>query len=400
MNMTSHPLTLGLLAAGVLAAACNVERSGSDPTGYYFTGHVRDGSNNTVLTRYTLTLEQADGISEAIVAEDGSYSVGPLKPGSDFTVTIDVPGDVEYRPFFASEPFKPDLPATADGELTQIYDAFVFPSPDALPSPAVTLRLWGPHSNSDRPNGTVRFTPAEDNGTSALDLGGQIAGAIENQVWVNDADRLSSTVDFALEDGEVELETGALVYGVTYTATVYDIGDAPLQYQSFAFTAGISGNQTIILKALAEGELQLVSNSLDTGELSETAKVVYTFDRNIEFSPVAEAAVYKLAIDNGFSIDSPNLDGDEDINALYAEEHGTSLKISGNQLTLQWSRDNSWLETRDSDDPILSATYSNLDEVLIRGEGSPVDYTLAELVGGDSVTVRVEVAEVAPPPED
>ncbi|MBN1606461.1 MAG: hypothetical protein JW940_07495 [Polyangiaceae bacterium] len=394
--MTSHPLTLGLLAAGVLAAACNVKRPGSDPTGYYFIGHVRDGSNNTILTNYTLTLDQAEGVSKADIAKDGTYSVGPLKPGSDFTVTI-VVKEGDYREFFASEPFMPELPATADDQLTRIYDAYVFPAPSALPSPAVTLELWGPHSTSERPSGTVRFTPADDKGTSALDLSGRIAGAIDGQVWANDADRLSATETFELEDGVVKLKEGALVYGVTYTATVFDIGDTPLQYQSFAFTAGIDGDRTIILKALAASALQLVSSSLDTGELSKTATVVFTFDRDIVLSPIAERAIYELAIDDGFSINSPNLDGDEDVNALYDEDHGTSLKVSGNQLTLSWSRDASWLETRDSDDPILSATYGNLDDVVIRAKsGSPTDHTLAELVGANSVTVRVEQAEAPP----
>jgi hypothetical protein len=393
MNMTSHPLTLGLLAAGVLAAACNVKRAGSDPTGYYFIGHVRDGSNNTILTKYTLTLNQAEGVSDADVAKNGTYSVGPLKPGSDFTVTINVK-EGDYREFFASEPFKPDLPDTADGQLTQIYDAFVFPAPSALPSPAVTLSFFGPHSTSDPPTGTVRFTPAQDNGISALDLNTRVAGAVENQVWANDADRLSSTETFELKDGVLKVKEGALVYGVTYTATVFDIGDAPLQYESFTFTAGIDGDQTIVLKALANDALQIVASSLDTGELSENAKVVFTFDRDIVLSPIAQRRVYELAIDNGFSINSPNLDGDANVNALYAEEHGTTLKVSGNQLTLQWNRDASFLETRDSDDPILSATYGNLEDVVIRAKsGAPTDYTLAELVGSNSVTVRVEQAE-------
>ena len=396
MNMTSHTLTLGLLAAGVLATACNVKRSGSDPTGYYFIGHVRDGSNNTTLTEYTLTLEQAEGVAKADVANDGTYSVGPLKPGSDFTVRIKV-NEGDYREFFASEPFKPDLPDTADGQLTQIYDAYVFPAPSALPSPAVTLSFFGPHSNSDPPTGMVRFTPAQDNGTSALDLHASMAGAIESQVWANDADRLASTETFELEDGVLDVKKGKLVYGVTYTATVFDIGKAPLQYQNFGFTAGIDGDQTIVLKALADDALQVVANSLDTGELNPKATVVFTFDRDIELSPIAEDEVYELAIDNGFSINSPNLDGDDNRNALYAEDHGTSLKISGNQLTLSWSRDSSWLETRDSDDPILSATYGNLDDVVIRAKsGSPTDYTLAELVGSTSVTVRVEQAEAPP----
>jgi hypothetical protein len=398
MNMTSHPLTLGLLAAGVLAAACNVEHSGSDPTGYYFIGHVRDGSNNTILTSYTLTLEQAEGTSKAVVAKDGTYSVGPLKPGSDFTITIVVKGD-DYREFFASEPFKPDLPDTADGQLTQIYDAYVFPAPSALPSPAVTLSVFGPHSNSSRPSGTVRFTPAEDNGTSALDLNARVAGAIANQVWANDADRLSSTVTFDdLKDGELDIKEGALVYGVTYTATVFDIGKAPLQYQSFEFTAGIDGDQTIVLEALADDALQIVASSLDTGELSNTAKVVFTFDRDIELSPIADGDVYAAAIDAGFSINSPDLDQDGEVNALYPEDKGATLKISGNQLTLQWSRDKSFLETRDSGDPILSATYGNLDDIVLRAKsGSPTDYTLAQLIGGStSVTVRVEQAEAPP----
>lgn len=397
--MTSKSLTLGLLAAGVLAAACNVDRSKSEPAGYYFIGHVRDGATNQILTDYTLTLDQAEGRSRADVDEEGLYFVGPLKPGSDYTVTIVVGNGSEYRPFYASEPYKPALPNTEDAELTQIYDAYVFPRPSELPSPAVTLQVYGPHSNSERPTGSVRFTPAADNGTSALDLNGRIAGSVDNQVWLNDGDREFSTVTLDLEDGVLDVAEDDLVYGVAYTATVYAT-DAT-QYQSFTFTSGIDGNQTIILAALAVDPLQLVSSSLDTGALSSSAKVVFTFDRDIQLSPLAETEVYEAAIDAAFSINSSDLDADGRLNILSLEDRGTSLTIRNNQLTLEWNRDADNFETRDSGDPILSATYGGLGSVALRAKnGDPSDVTLAALVGSDSVTVRVEQTELAPPADE
>ena len=171
-------------------------------------------------------------VDGTIDAETGTFQIGPLKPGSDYVITITADG---YRKFFAAESYKANLPTTVEHQLTQYYEAYLFPT--ELQSPAVTLELYGEDSLDNRPSGQVRFAPAAE-GTSALNLTGQ-AGSVAGQVWANDADRKAGTVTLTLKDGVVDVQKGDLVYGVTYTGTVYDVEGHG--YKNFSFTAGTLG---------------------------------------------------------------------------------------------------------------------------------------------------------------
>jgi hypothetical protein len=383
-----HSLGLGLLAAGSLVA-CSVNRDAATTTaGYYFVGHVYDGVTNERLTDYKLKLSYARDSVKADVDDDGLFYVGPLPPFHDYTVTISADG---YRAFYASEPMMPVAVRAPDEVQSQIFEAYLFP--DGLEAPALSFSIRTPDGTA--PSGTLRVTPAGDDGTSGLALDGRVDGSVAGQVWDNDADRKSRTIVKEVSDGSVGFDQGELVYGVTYTATLY--AAEGYQFKAFEFTAGLTDDTDVVLPRLDEQPLALVSNSLDTENLNDHAEVVLRFNRNIVLSPTEEEGLVLERLDDGFSIVSPDLDGDGDVNELTltdednARERGTELSIDGDTLTLKWARKSSNFETTDKDDPILAAIY-DIQGIVLRPDGGRADEEarLSDLIGSTDITVLVD----------
>jgi hypothetical protein len=407
--MTLKHAFLGVMATSLLVFGCDVDRSSApDPAGYYFTGTVYDGLKGEPLTdKFEVSLEQASETLEGDVDEKtGTFSIGPLKPGSDYVITISADG---YRKFFAVEPLKANLPTTVDKQVTQYYEAYLFP--EDLKSPEVTLELYGQDSQNNRPSGQVRFAPAAE-GTSVLNLTSQ-AGSVTGQVWANDADRKVGTVMLEAKDGTVEIKEGALVYGVTYTGVVFDVGGHG--YKAFNFTAGTSGHQTILLDNLADEPLLLLSNSLDTGDYSDDGTVTYMFNQSIEFSPATPDYVVAELIDDRITISGTNDANDNNIsNVLIGDsatttaiddpnkqERGTEISIDGNTLTISWpgyKKASSYEPNMFDLEDLRSVTY-DVSSIRVRREGATdlESVTLQSLIAATSGRVTVQLKEPLTP---
>jgi hypothetical protein len=390
---------LGLLTLLASSAfACSVDRTQGVNTGYYFTGWVYDGVTNDRLgdgedDDYTLWVSYGnDTLPPASIGDTGRFWVGPIEPFHDYTITIDA-GE-NYRPFYASQSFLVGAARGADGMQSQLFEAFVFPSPDVLPSPPLTFTIQTP--DGTLPNGQIRVTPNNDVGESVLNLQGDIDGSVDGQVWENDADRKFATVVAALEDGVVTFDEGALVYGVEYEATVYAAEGYSLQ--SFTFRSGVTDDQTVVLPRLTEQALAIVANSVDYDDdgLDENATIVLTFNQDIELSARFTVESVDEAVDDGFSILSPDIDADGDQNQLLLEdeddalEHGAHFAIEGNTLTLSWDRDGANFEVEDGDDPIASASY-DVSSIRLKPVGARAEreVQLSNLLSG-ALTVGVD----------
>jgi hypothetical protein len=387
---------LGLLTLlASTAFACSVDRTQTVSSGYYFTGWVYDGVSNERLgpDDYDLFATFAKETIPASVSDEGRFWVGPIEPFHDYTISIDA-GD-SYRPFYASQSFLVGAARGADGQQSQLFEAFLFPSPEELPSPALTFTIQTP--DGTLANGQLRVTPANDVGESVLNLQGDIDGSVDGQVWENDADRKFETVVRDIEDGVVTFNEGDLVYGVEYEATVFAVDDFSLQ--SFTFRSGVTDDQTVVLARLTEQPLAITANSLDYGfGLEEFATITLTFNQPIELSPTyTEDSVFE-AIDDGFTISSPDADGDGDVNVLYfsddeddVPEHGAYFFIDGNTLTLTWDRLDENFETQDNSDPIAFASY-NITSILLRPVGARAEreVALATLLGSGTIGVQVD----------
>lgn len=387
--------TLGLgmiLSLGALSA-CSVKREDSTATeGYYFLGYVYDGVTNQRLDgdEYSLTLSYDRTELDADVDDSGRFYVGPLQPFHDYTISIFADG---YRDFYASEPLL-SLPARgAEGVQSQLFEAYVFPT--SVEAPAISFTIRTPDGTA--PSGMLRVSPENDDGTSDISLDGTIDGSVGSQIWENDADRKFATVVKEVSDGSVAFETGELVYGVSYRATLFSSDG--YQFNAFSFTAGLTDDTNVVVPRLGEQPLALVANSLDLDNLQENAEVVLTFNRAVELSPTVAASVVEEAIDDGFAIISPDADGDGEANVLTltdeidASERGTSIELDGDTLTLRWARDDDNFESIDGDDPILNASY-DVSRVVLRPVDGRADEeaTLESLLGTAVINVLVDQA--------
>jgi hypothetical protein len=402
MTKLSNLGLLTLLASS--AFACTVDRTQSVTTGYYFTGWVYDGVTNDRLgddeddaDDYSLWVTYGkDTIPASINGDTGRFWVGPVEPFHDYTITIDA-GE-NYRPFYASQSFLVGGARGADGTQSQLFEAFVFPSPDVLPSPPLTFTIQTP--DGTLPNGQIRVTPNNDVGESVLNLQGDIDGSVDGQVWENDADRKFETVVKEVTDGVVTFDEGELVYGVEYEATVFAAEGFTLQ--SFTFRSGVTEDQSVVLPRLTEQALAITADSRDNDDdgLDENATIVLTFNQDIELSPRFTSDSVNEAVDDGFAILSPDADMDGDVNQLLiddeddVQEQGAHWEIAGNTLTFSWDRDDSNFETVDDDDPISFASY-DVSSIRLKPVGARAEreVQLDTLLG--SVTLGVQVDPVA-----
>jgi hypothetical protein len=199
--------------------------------------------------------------------------------------------------------------------------------------------------------------------------------------------------------GFVTFDQGDLVYGVTYSATVFNTDGE--QFQAFQFTAGFSDSQNVTLARLAEQELVIVADSRSVENLHENGEIVLTFNREIELSPRFSQDSVEEAFDDGFSFVSPDADGDDEFNIPTtededdAQERGARFIVDGNQLTLRWQRNGSNFEEQDNGDPIQSVTYT-LGAILLRPAGGRAEEerSLSELVGADTATIFVDTIDL------
>jgi hypothetical protein len=389
------------MVAGLLSFGCTVDRSSdADSAGYYFTGTVYDGLEGKPVEGYSISVAQGvSTVDGSVNADTGTFNIGPIKPGSDYVITIKADG---YRSFFAAQKFADttDFPDdTVGNQLNQYYEAYLFP--EDLESPAVTLDLYSDDSLTERPNGSVRFTPTVD-GVSALDLS-RTASSVAGQTWANDADLKTRTKTFELKDGEVKVEAAALVYGVAYTVTVYDVEGQ--QYKSFAFTAGIDGDKTVRLSNLETSALELLGSSFDDGSYSsESATVTYTFNQPIAFASATPKAKAEELLDEGITLktkdyDDPTdgLDGVLPTLLDYADDEdgrGTTITIEDNILTISWPKSNHFDEANYDEDSVahlenelIGVTY-DLTGIGIRAvNGTSNDAEELSKFTNDAVTV-------------
>jgi hypothetical protein len=379
-----------------------VDRTQTVTSGYYFTGYVYDGVTNerlgdgdddgySVFVTYGTTTDPG-----SVNDESGRFWIGPVEPFHDYTISIDAGGN--YRPFYASEQFLAGAARGPKGMESHLFEAFIFPSPDVLPSPALTFTIQTP--DGTLPDGQIRVTPNNDVGESVLNLQGDIDGSVDGQVWDNDADRKFETVVKDVEAGVVTFDEGELVYGVEYEATVFAAEGYSLQ--SFTFRSGVTDDQTVVLARLTEQPLAITASSLDYDDdgLDFNATIVLTFNQPIALSAGFLPESVDEALDDGFRIISEDADLDGEFNTLLSAagideddvlENGAHFEIDGSTLMLYWDRDDSNFDVIDGDDPIQFASY-DVSAIRLKPVGGRAEQEvqLGTLLGSANIGIQVD----------
>lgn len=361
----------GLLLGGLTACTPASQRT--------FVGRVYDGATGERITGYDLWIEHDIEVELADVDERGRYHVGPLPEGRDFSVGIEADG---YRNFLSHNPAFVD----SSPEVTEVryYDAFLFPTDLASPPVSFSVALA---DSQDPAEGRLRLRPTADSTLADAD---DYVG-IDGQVWVNDEDLQVASIGVDFTGGQVSFEQGAFVYGVNYAVSVYAVSgyrDMETSWQS-----GLHGSQSWTLQPLMGSALQVNYLSTDSGEPSPDGSLVIVFNQAVELFGGSDHAEI---IDAAFSISTSDEDLDGEVNQLNedvtdgAQERGTTIAVTGAQLTFSWNPDIG-LAQSDPDDPITQLHWSGLNsiEVMPLGGAASQRATLSTLLGTSVVTVNV-----------
>lgn len=359
-----------------------------------FVGYVYDGVSGARLDGYSISVLVENEVVEGVVTE-GRYVVGDTTVWQDFTVTIEASGYRAFESHNASVGLPAEFAGSDDiGEIgthqTFHFDAYLFP--DDLSAPAVTLTIETDVPGLE-PSGTLRLRPTSP--SILADEGLETPAGVDDQLWFNDQDLQGDTITNEFSGGSLDIAAGDLVYGVTYRVDIYDVaGFQPLES---SFRAGIDSDKTFTLAEEVQEPLKVVSSdhtsceAPDAVDASNAAVVSIQLNKAVEFGESQYIGGDAEAIDDGLSIASPNLDGDEVTNALFGDEspstqlRGVSLAIDGNTLQLSWNAATG-LETSDPDDPIDLVTYAGLSNISVQRIGTPSSKTtIAALIGTSSI---------------
>lgn len=364
-----------------------------------FVGYMYDGATGTRIDAYTLDVQVADTTLNGAVDAEGRYLVGPIGVWDDFTVLIDASGYRAFRSHNAhvglpSELAQSDDIADITTHQTLHFDAYLFPT--ALEAPAVTFTIAT--ATGDSPSGTVRLRPV---GKSLLaDAGAETPSGVPGQLWDNDEDLQAQALSRSFSDGQLALDAGELVYGVTYQVSIYDVsGFQPLED---TYTAGVETNKTFDLDEEVAEPLQVIQSTVNSclppslPTAMSGAIITVQFNQNVEEAMSAYPGGAAEALDDGLNMSSPDQDVDLEVNSLKSDasssvqERGVTLDFSGDTMTIAWNPSQGLLAPIDVDDPIVSVTYSGLGNVRLQRVGSPASAT--------ALSTLLQATVICPPP--
>ena len=347
-----------------------------------FTGDVYDGVTGAHVTEYDIAVDYAGRYERGTLDARGGFHLPAIPALQDFAVFIDSPG---YRPFVAHQGQWLDA---VHGDRSFYYLVYLFA--DKVPVEDVPFDITLRNS-TELPSGSLRLRPTAL--SAVYDDPIEQPAAIPGQLWQNDNDLLSKTVWMDFKEGKVTVLGTDLVYGVPYQISVFNVPGYQL-FQGSVFQAGINSKVTLQLDRLTVPRLSVSYISTQSGDPSPDGTVTIVLNEAAEYDPLEPPLDIKNAIDDGFSIFSPDTNNNLQRNVLKintdpnVQARGTKIELSGQSIVLRWDK-SVGLATQDPGDRITSITYGGLAAVRLRpvgGNASDV-VTLASIVGTTSIPV-------------
>lgn len=360
-----------------------------------FVGSVFDGAAGMRLSDYTIDVAAGAEVIGGTLGADGRFTVGPISAWDDYTVTI---GNAAYRTFVshnANVGLPPELAQSDDiadisTSQTLYFDAFLFPSDLEAPAVAFTIQTGLPGEMVD---GKLRLLPISPSVLSDSPI--ETPAGVPGQVWSNDEDLQGQTVTRDFAGGQLALNAGELIYGVTYQVDIFDVpGFQPLTSN---YTAGIETNKSFTITEEIAEPLVVLSSTIascaapSSPNATSAAVVTIEFNHPVEFQDTGFPGGALEAFDEGISVNSDNTNMDMVFNTLQpddsnsVQERGITVALMGNTMNISWNPSVGLLE-KDPGDTIVSVTYGGLGNVSLRRVSSPSSATtLATLIGQGSI---------------
>jgi hypothetical protein len=352
-----------LAAMTTLALGCgNSDNRHTGKHDVWFMGAVIDGATGNLITTYDISLVSGTTTLTGKVDAQGRYMLGPLQAWNDYGVLINSAG---YRAFssYNAGIAPPSVAATSvasdiyssDTSQTFNFDASLFPTAIVPPDVSIGVIETGPVPHAA--SGHIRLQPTSQSAIQAQ------PSEVGNQSWSNDADLYAGAISADFSNGSFAATGAMLTYGVTYAVTIYGVDgyqpSAPVNVQ-----AGVNTGASILINPLTVPPLQLVANTIPAchapAMLTDTssAVVTLTFNENVEDGTLTAGAGAE-ALDNSLGFTDTLFTSQLTLNASSTvQEHGTSLTIASNVVTLSWNP-NVGLGTKGTGDAIRTVTYSS-----------------------------------------
>jgi hypothetical protein len=378
-----------LLAFGGLAAGCGGEEDKKGNHQIWFMGSIYDGATGLIIKDYQIALTFGTTTLQGTVdANTGRYTVGPLSAWNDYAVTISRP---YYRPFVSyNAGIAPPAPPAASQQsdvysanTTQTFnfDAYLFPQD--LAASDVTINVLKADTTAPLAEGKIRLRP-----TSLPSIQDTTAGVM-GQVWANDQDILAAVYFSPFSGGSAVVGSADLVYGVTYTVTIYDVPG--FQPATATLRAGLQDNVSVNITTTAS-PLMLVSSTASMCKpynvstlVPNTAQITFTFNTAMVEDATTAAGKGPEVLDNGLTA-LTMLGATLKTNASTTlQERGTAFLLNGATLTISWNP-MAGISTQISGDTIQYVIYNNLSQIQLQPTGHPeLVKTLSTLVGASSI---------------
>jgi len=386
-QLTRFLVASSVLSVGLLSSSCLSTNAPSE-THYYF-GDVYDGVTGAHVTNYHIAVEYFGRRYEGQIDARGGFGLPAIPAYQDFSVYIDADG---YRPFVSHQPQWLD---EKHADRSYHYEAYLFSTALAVQDVQVNVTL---SDSPQLPTGQIRLRPVDlsdvYNDVTGMPKPSEQPAGIPGQVWTNSYDLLAQTVWVDIVGGLATFPGQALVYGVPYQVAILNVPG--YQYtESPVFQAGMDGRRAFVLTPLDHTPLAVSYKSTDSGNPTPDGSLTIIFNQPAEFDPLHNLDGMKEAIDDQFSITSPDFNANGQRNTLKlnvspaVQERGTSMVLDGQKLVFTWSTDG--LATSDQGDPIRSVTWDGLDAIYLRPQGGNAAdvVVLSNLLGSNAVNVVV-----------
>jgi hypothetical protein len=244
-----------LCAAGALLSslACSSDDSDGHPN-YYLSGRVLDGSTLEPIANAEVSLSVGKSAKQTKSKADGSFSVGPIAPDSDYRISAHLTGFGDFA-FYGSQ--LPHLDNFIDRDRALVGDVVLYK--DDQQSPAFTINASSRDARLplDVASAEARFVPIRLGTDPAARLAavsdpdGEGVPAAMADTWLpNNA--LSDVTGYRarIVDGKAAIPAGALHSGAGYNLEVY--GGPAFEPESMSLAAGRAADMNVWLTPSAD----------------------------------------------------------------------------------------------------------------------------------------------------
>ena len=143
-------------AAGLLSCLACSDSGDDGVANYYLSGRVLDGSTLEPLANAELALSVGSSTRKARSATDGSFSVGPIAPDSDYRISVALEGFDVFAFYGAGLPHLDDL---TDRDRALVGDVVMYKDGEVSPAFSVTASSRDARLPLDTASAEVRFVP-------------------------------------------------------------------------------------------------------------------------------------------------------------------------------------------------------------------------------------------------